>query len=197
MAVNSESKNTVWRLGILLHRVRDELVNCEEPIFNKYGITTEQYSVLAAMKYIGGPARVTDIARWLERSTNSVSMIIDRMVKAGLVTRRRDKGDRRAVYVTATSKGENAFKLATLPVLEFIQKILSLLSYEDKLTLISLLEKIKGAALAHLNPGADITKMIKNSITSKADFHERMVKSVLPSAPQAKRQGGKKKKAIR
>ena len=39
-------------------------------------------------------------------------MIVDRMVKAGLVRRARDKGDRRAVHVAITSKGENALKPA-------------------------------------------------------------------------------------
>jgi len=30
------------------------------------------------------PVRITDVARWLERITNNVSMIADRMVKTGL-----------------------------------------------------------------------------------------------------------------
>lgn len=194
MMVNSESKNTVWKLGILLHRVRDELVRGEDSIFREYGLTTEQYSVLATMKYIGGPARMTDLAQWLERSPNSISMLVDRMIKVGLVTRKRDRGDRRVVYVTATSKGENAFQLATLPALEFIQEILAPLSYEDKRIFLNLLETVKCTTLAYLNPGVDIAKIIKNSITKKADLHERMTKSVLPSIPKTKRQSGKKRR---
>jgi DNA-binding MarR family transcriptional regulator len=196
MTVNSKSENIVLRLGILLHRVRDELMACEEPIFSQYGITTEQYSVLAAMNYLGGSARITDLARALERSPNSVSMIVDRMVKVGLVTRKRDKGDRRVVYVTVTSKGEDAFRLATPPCWQFIREILSPLSYEDKRTLLSLLETVKNKTINYLNPGVDIAEISKNRVINQADLFERMIKSVFPSTPEAKRQGGKKKKVI-
>jgi DNA-binding MarR family transcriptional regulator len=196
MATNSESENTVLRLGIQLHRVADLLRRCEDPIFAKYGITTEQYSVLGALRYLGDPARVTDLAQWLERTPNSVSMIVDRMVKVGLVKRVRDRVDRRVVYVTATSKGENALKLATLPGLEFIRDILSPLSYEDRLTLFSLLETVKYKTLNYLNPGVDIEEMKGNDITKQADLVKRLTQGLLPSTPQAKRRGGKKKKAI-
>jgi DNA-binding MarR family transcriptional regulator len=194
MTVNSKSENTVLRLAILLHRIHDELMACEEPIFSKYGITTEQYSVLGAMKYLGGSVRVTDLALALERSPNSVSMIVDRMVKAGLLTRKRDRGDRRVVYVTATSKGENAFRLATLPCWQFIREILSPLSYEDTRTLLSLLETVKNKTLSYLKPGVDIAEISQNSVMNQADLFERMIKSVFPSTPEAKRQGDKKKK---
>jgi DNA-binding MarR family transcriptional regulator len=169
---------------------------CEDAIFSEYGLTTEQFGLLATMKYLGGPVRVTDLAQNLERSPNSVSMLVDRMVKAGLVKRIRDKSDRRVVNVVITSKGENAVKPATPVGVEFIQKILSPLSYEDKRILASLLEIVKCEARGYLNPGADIAEISKNSVTNQADLLERMVKYAFPSTPQAKRRGGKKGKAI-
>lgn len=196
MATNFEYENTALRVMILLHRVRDELVRCEDPIFAAYGITTEQYSVLGALKYLGGNVRITDLALALERTPNSVSMIVDRMVAVGLVKRVRDRRDRRVVYATATSKGEDAFKVATPENWKYAQKVMSQLSYEDQRTLISLLEIVKSTALEYLNPGADIAKISKGSVVNQADLFERMIKSVLPSTPQAKRQGGKKKKAV-
>jgi len=167
---------------------------CEDQIFGEYGITTEQYAVLATMKYLGDSVRVTDLAQSLERSPNSVSMIVDRMVRAGLVKRIRDRGDRRVVRVIITSKGEAALKPATPAGVEFIQKILSPLSYEDKRTLASLLETVKCEALRYLNPGVDIAEISKNNITNQADLLERLVKYAFPSTPEAKRQGGKKRK---
>jgi len=196
MKVNSESENTVLKLGILLHRVRDLLMMCEDPIFSKYGITTEQYAVLSTMKYHGSAIRVTDLALGLEHSPNSVSMIVDRMVKAGLVTRKRDRGDRRVVYVVSTSKGENAHKLATPAALGFIREILSPLSYEDKGTLVSLLEVVRDKTLNYLNPGVDIEKIRRNSVINQPDLTKRLKQYLLSSTPQTKRQGGKKEKPI-
>jgi DNA-binding MarR family transcriptional regulator len=197
MTVNSDSENTVLRLGILLHRVADLLRRCEDPIYSEYGITTEQYAVLVALKYAGGPSRVTDLAQWLEHTPNSVSMIVDRMVKVGLVKRARDRGDRRVVYVTATNKGENALKLATPPGLEFIREMLSPLSHEDRLTFVSLLQTVKYKTLEYLNPGMDIKEIRRNDITTRADLMERTIQYASPSTPRAKRQSGEKGKTKR
>ncbi len=85
MMVNYESGKLVLKLWILLHRARDMVMLCKDSIFNEYGLTTEQFGLLATMKYLSGPVRITDLAQNLECSPNSVSMMIDRMVKAGLL----------------------------------------------------------------------------------------------------------------
>jgi len=194
MTVNYESGRLVLKSWLLLHRVRDALRICEDQIYSEYELTTEQCAVLSVMKYLGDSVRVTDLALGLERSINSVSMIVDRMVKVGLLRRVRDKSDRRVVRVFITNKGENALKPATLAGWKFIQKILSPLSDEDRRTLVSLLEMVKYQALAYLDPGVDRKELKRKDITNQPDLMERLVQYALPSTPQAKRQGGKKKK---
>jgi DNA-binding MarR family transcriptional regulator len=194
MARNSESGNTVLRLWLLLHRVGDALALCEDSIFRKYGLTTEQSAVLAIVKSIGGSVRPTDLAQWLERSPNSVSMLVDRMVKAGLVKRVRDRHDRRVVNVSLTSKGENAVGPATPAGWELIQKILSPLSYENKQALADMLETVKCEAVSYLSPGVNMAEIIKNSFTNQPDLYERMVKNVLPSDSEPVVRVGKKKR---
>jgi len=125
MTVNYESEKIVLRLWYMTHRTCDWLRRCEDRVFGDYKLTKEQYAVLSTIKYLDEPVRVTDIARWLERSTNSVSMIVDRMVKIGLLRRVRDRRDRREVRVIITSKGEAILKPAILAGWEFIGKILS------------------------------------------------------------------------
>jgi len=197
MAINVKSENLVLRLWFLMHRDYRLLVRCEDQIYGEYGLTMEQYSVLAAMKYIGGPARPTEIARWLGRSANAVSMIIDRMVKAGLVRRVRDRRDRRVVNVSMTSKGENALKLATPAGWEFIQKIVSPLSSEDRRTFERLLEILRYETLSYLNHGEDIEAIVVNDDKNHLNMMERLFHDALPSTPQAKRQAGKKGKTVR
>jgi len=193
--MDSESGNTVLRLWLLLHRVRDALVACEDSILREYGLTTEQFGVLGAVKSRGGSLRPTDLASILERSPNSVSMLVDRMVKAGLVRRTRDRIDRRAVNVTLTSKGEKALGPATPAGWKFIQKILSPISYEDKRALVGLLETVKCELLGYLNPEADMAGIIKNSVTNQPGLYERMIKNIFPSGSEAKRQVAKRGKA--
>jgi len=196
MTVKSESENLTLRFWRLMYQTYTLLKRCEDQIFGEHGLTTEQYGVLVSIEYLGEPAKITDVARWLERSTNSVSMIIDRMVKAGLVKRVRDRNDRRAVCLSITSKGNNALKPATLGGLEFIQKILSPLSSEDRRNFVSQLETLKYELLSYLNPGVDTEKVKRNEIEKKANLRKWLDLYALPSTPGAKRQGGRKKKAI-
>ena len=196
MASNSESGNRVLRLWLLLHRVWDGIVLCEDSIFGKYGLTTEQFSVLAAVKSRGGSLTPIGLATILARKPNSVSMLVDRMVKAGLVRRTRDRKDRRLVNVSLTSKGEKALEPAAPAGWEFIQKILSPLSDKDKQALNSMLEVLKCEIDAYLDPEADMTKIIKDSYTKQPRLYERMVKNIFPSGYEAKRKGREKGKTI-
>ena len=174
MKPNAKTDNLVLKLWFIMHRTRDVLRNCEDKVFGKYGLTAEQYGVLAVMKVLGGSVRVTDLARGLGRSANSVSMIVDRMVKAGLLRRERGRGDRRTVRVSVTDKGEVAFRPATVAGLELIREITSPLSYEDKRTFVSLQEIVKHKALECVNPEVDIEEMERNDITNRPDLVKRL-----------------------
>lgn len=193
MAAKSESANTVLRLWLLLHRVHDVVTLCEESILREYGLTPEQFAVLVSVKSDGGSLRPVDLALMLERSPNSVSMLIDRMVKAGLVRRTRDRKDRRAVNVTLTSKGAKALEPAAPADWEFIQKILLTLPDEDRHALADTLEIVKCEAFAYLRPELDKADIIENSFTNQSGLYERMMESILPSASEMKRQSEKKK----
>jgi DNA-binding MarR family transcriptional regulator len=193
MTTRSQSANTVLRLWLLLHRVHDVVTLCEESILREYGLTPEQFAVLASVKSDGGSLRPVDLALMLERSPNSVSMLIDRMVKAGLVRRTRDRKDRRAVNVTLTSKGAKALEPAAPADWEFIQKILLTLRDKDRHALADTLEMVKCEAFAYLRPELDKADIVKNSFTNQPGLYERMIKNILPSASETKRQREKKK----
>jgi DNA-binding MarR family transcriptional regulator len=194
MTLNSESKSLVLRLWFMIHHTHDLLKVCEDQVFPKYGITTEQYVVLITIKY--GHVRPTDIAQWLARSPNSISMIADRMVKAGLIRRVRDRSDRRVVRLVITSKGENALKPAHLAGWDLLREILSPLSYEDKQTLLRLNLTIQQEATKHLNPEADIEEIKRNEAEHHANLFTWLVQYTSPHIAEAKRQGGEKTKTI-
>lgn len=145
---------------LLLRQVANLVSRCEDLVFAKYGLTTERHAVLMAMKHIDGPARPTDVARWLDLTPNSVSMIIDRMVKAGVARRTRDRKDRRVVFLTSTSKAEEAYVLASAAGWELIQEILSPLSDKEKRTLVKLLETLRDKTYDYLGP-KEVVEVVK------------------------------------
>jgi DNA-binding MarR family transcriptional regulator len=186
MAVNSESERTVLRLWLLLRRVGDALGLCQDLVYSKYGLTSEQIGVLAAIKS-RGPLRPIDLASILERSPNSMSMIVDRMVKAGLVRRTRDRKDRRAVFVSMTDKAREAIEPAIPAGWQFIHKVLSPLSYDDQRALADMLETVKCELVGYLNPEMDMAEIAKESLTGDPNLYKRMAKNVLPSDYEVKR----------
>ena len=196
MPVKFELEDPYKRAWLLLRQTYNLVLKCEDRTFSEYKLTTEQHTVLMAIKHIDAPVRVTDIARWLDRSVNSVSMIIDRMVKAGLVRRLRDLPDRREVRLTITSKAEKDFVLATVAGWGLIQEILSPLSDEDKLTLIRLLEMLRDKAYDYLGSGEVVEEVRSNETENMAKFMKQAAKYKSLSALEAKRQGGEKEKAI-
>jgi DNA-binding MarR family transcriptional regulator len=196
MKTNLESEIAIVKLWRQLYQTYTLLKQCEDRVIEEHGLTTEQFAVLGAMDYFAGPMNITDIAHWLERSTNSITMLVDRMVKAGLVRRVRSKSDRRVVRVTFTSKGKNAIKPATQASFEVIRKILLQLPYEDRNNLLGLLGTTKYEILKYLNPRVDIEKVKREELKQAANVKEWLNEYGLPSTSQAKRQVGKKKKAI-
>ena len=197
MTTKSDPQNTVLRLWLLLHRVRDVIVRCEDSIYCEQGITYEQFTVLGQVKGRGSSPRMIDLAQALECAPNSISTIVDRMVKAGLVKRTRGKIDRREVRVSLTTKGEKAIELAAPAGWEFIQKLLSPISDKDKDALASLLETLKCDSLGYLNPELDIAEIMKSSPTNRSNLYQLLVKNVFASGSEATRKGREKRKIVR
>src|SRR4030043_1726097 len=195
MAVNSEQGSTVLRLWLLLRRVGDQLGLCEDWVHSKYGLSTEQFGVLASIKS-RGPLKPSDLASMLERSPNSVSMLVDRMVKAGLVKRTRDRKDRRTVFVSMTDKGKEAVRPAVPAGWEFIHKVLSALSDDDQRALADMLETLKCEFQSYLNPETDRAEIIKKSLTKDPKLYERMSKSVLPAGYELRFNRGEERKTV-
>jgi DNA-binding MarR family transcriptional regulator len=158
----------LWRM---VYQTYTRFKNGVDRTLGEYGLTMEQYLVLVTIKFRDPPTRITDIATVLERSTNTISMLVDRMVKAGLLRRVRDRIDRRVVNVFLTSKAENALEQANPAFWEFMQQNMSPLSHEDRRTLASLLKSLNHKLLDYLNPGADIEVIIK---TDDKQHNDRM-----------------------
>ena len=84
------------------------------PMFAELGITYPQYLVLMVL-WERNTQPVNDIAHRLLLETNTVTPLLQRMEKLGLVTRRKGEQDKRQQIVSLTEKGrqmeEQAYRL--------------------------------------------------------------------------------------
>ena len=84
------------------------------PLLNQLGITYPQYLVMMVL-WEQDAQPVNDIARRLVLETNTVTPLLQRMEKQGVLVRTRGKEDKRQQIVSLTGKGremeERAFQL--------------------------------------------------------------------------------------
>jgi len=187
MPVKFEFENPFLRTWLLLHQTYNMVLKCEDRVFAKHGLSTEQHSVVLAIKYIDGPVTPTDVARWLDRNTNSISLIVDRMVKRGLVRGTRYSRDRRRVQLAITGQGKEILDQATVAGWELMQEVLSPLSEEQMCALIGLLESVRGKAFEFLNPGEVMEEIRRNETKNMARFMKRVAEYGSSSAFASKK----------
>jgi DNA-binding MarR family transcriptional regulator len=125
------------------HMTYQSVGKCADDTFAKIGLSHQQFQVLRAIKEIPGTVTLTAVANWLDRNPNSITLIIDRMGKGGLVKRVRDLEDRRAVRLVITPKGKKIYEQVDTPANGLPGKILSVLTEEELLTFVGLLQKIR------------------------------------------------------
>ena len=69
-----------------------------------HGVVVQEWRVLAALAAHGGQ-RLSDLAGLTSIDLSTLSRLVGRMVRAGLVARGRTNGDKREVLVSLTAKG--------------------------------------------------------------------------------------------
>jgi len=136
-------------LWMLLYQVVTGLGKAAENEARPLGVSALQGGVLFALKATDGPATTTQISQWLFRERHSVSELLSRMEKQGLVKRVRSRSKSGMVDVALTRKGERIFSQYN-EERKIIRKILSCLSLEERASLRIHLEKLRESALEQL-----------------------------------------------
>jgi len=95
------------------------------------GLSVSQFAILTVLNDNGGimnPSAIADIT-FTER--HNITVIVDRMKKAGMVMTERDPHDKRLVNVMLTDKGREVCSNAKPVAYECIQQIVSVLSDDN------------------------------------------------------------------
>lgn len=148
MQKTSLSVNQYYDLWNLLSEVRDAIVRTREMEASQFGISAPQTQVLFFVQAIDGPVTPAQLSRLLFRESQSVSGLLTRMEKQGLVKRVKDLDRRNQVRIVMTEKGRQAYNQSTQR--KSIQRIMSSLSKEERRQLKSYLQTLKDKALKEL-----------------------------------------------
>lgn len=130
------------QLGVELMETYNTLNDKSIAFFAKYGITSQQYNVLAIL-YLAGSMSTSNILEWMFEKNAGVSRLVDRLVKKQLVVKKPNKTDKRLIVVSLTEKGRIVYE-NTLQNLKELENNSKNLSDEEVEQLIKLLLKLKG-----------------------------------------------------
>ncbi len=114
-----------------------------ESVLADFDLTLWSFDMLATLRRQGPPYQLkpTELYGLLMLSSGAMTNRIDRLEKAGLVTRLRDPNDRRSVTVQLTNKGLEQVDNVMPVLFEQENQLLENLSKTETKTLISLLKK--------------------------------------------------------
>ena len=108
------------------------------------GLTLARTKVLARLQ-LGGPARPSMLATEFGVAPRTITELVDTLERDGLVARKADPTDRRALLVTLTGEGEAALAVASATRTRLMKQVFGALEADDRATMARLLQTLDDA----------------------------------------------------
>lgn len=144
-AITAEEEYEIW--GLLI-QVRDMMIRLRDREVKPIGLTSMQGGVLWVLhelKKSGEPATPAEVSRRLFRRPPTISALLERMEKQGLVQCVRHPDKKRQIRVETTAKGKEALR-EFLRKREVIPSIIGCISSEERSQLRASLAKMRQKA---------------------------------------------------
>ena len=93
-----------------LSRTRDAIIRTRERELRQYNISCIQSTVMQIIQALGDKATPAEISRWAFRESQSVSELLNRMEKEGLVEKIKDLDRKNMVRAVLTERGLEAYR---------------------------------------------------------------------------------------
>jgi DNA-binding MarR family transcriptional regulator len=132
----------------LLNQTTETIFRARQKELDQYNISTSQGAVLFITKALGEKATISEISRWLLRKPHTVSEIVSRMEKRGLLKKAAAPKRKSIIQVGLTPKGLEVYRKSKKR--KSFRNILSSLSLEERQQMIGYLKKLKESAVNEL-----------------------------------------------
>jgi DNA-binding MarR family transcriptional regulator len=145
----SKTEDKEYDIWILLSRVYHLIAMLRKMELSKYNILPTQSYILFFIKALGNQTNPSEISEYVYQQKSSISDILNRMVKQGLIKKTNKSGGNKRVIVTLTAKGEKALTLSKNRI--YLHKVMSSLTEEEKRQLESAMEILRDSAIKELS----------------------------------------------
>jgi DNA-binding MarR family transcriptional regulator len=155
---NEASILKTYRLFHLLRQTTDAVDKLRETELKIYKITPEQAGALICIRSLGDKATPAELSRWLFRERNSMTVLLNRMHKLGLINKKRDAKRKNSIKLSLTKKGYQAYQHAI--ELRSFSSVIDVMSIKKREQLWALLQNIRLKILADLGLDPDVYSSI-------------------------------------
>jgi DNA-binding MarR family transcriptional regulator len=156
---NNPELGRVKRLRAALHAL-NRVVCLRDPLGQNLEADTTPAQLHTIVALGSGPLSMTELGRVLGAGGPTITGVVDRLERMGLVERRRDEEDRRVVQLHLTDLGRERHKGFEALIESRLHSLLGLLDAGDQATLVELFERIAERAKTALT---DVVKEKSNA----------------------------------
>ena len=110
--------NGTNELIVAIVRARDRVLRAADETIRGVGLSEPQFNVLRILRGAGEALPTSELGRRMITRVPDITRLVDRLVDAGLVARKRCTEDRRVVFVTLTRKGRKLVDDLDQPALD-------------------------------------------------------------------------------
>ncbi len=139
--IPSEVKSSVDAILEALLYLYTESRRVTKELARRAELTGPQLTVLKLLEGVGDLS-LSELSERIRAQNSTVTGIIDRMEREGLVLRARSTEDRRVVHIRLTEKGARIAREIAVEPMEVFRSALQVLSPSDARTLLEILTKI-------------------------------------------------------
>ncbi|KIF04113.1 MarR family transcriptional regulator [Streptomyces sp. RSD-27] len=106
-AVRPDLDTTPMAVFGRIYRIAKAMGDAVERVYNRYGMSRGEFDVIATLRRSGSPFTLSprELSATLMLTTGGMTGRLDKLEKAGLLTRSPDPHDRRGLQVTLTERG--------------------------------------------------------------------------------------------
>lgn len=137
-----------FRLWVMLYQARDAILKARNKELYKYNLSFMKAGLLFAVEASGGKPSGTELSKWMFREPHTISGLIGRLMRNGLIARARVPGKKNMMEISLTEKGKKAYEDSLK--MESIHEILSCLTDDEREQLYATLQKLRDKALQTL-----------------------------------------------
>ncbi|MDD3147492.1 MAG: MarR family transcriptional regulator [Candidatus Riflebacteria bacterium] len=126
---------------IKLLRAADSVNNATMSQIQANGLTESQFGILEALLHLGS-LNQNQLAQKILKSGGNITLVIDNLLKHGLINKEKRKDDRRCYWISLSDKGADLIN-KLLPIhVKLITERLAVLSPEEQIQLSFLCKKL-------------------------------------------------------